>query len=75
MTKSHVFPNYLIHYHFLPQKVNKYPFVLNVTGDYLRISLVISLLGGKKSHLEVFWLHARVCIRVWVMLWRVWSIP
>lgn len=49
MTESHVFPNYLIHYHFLPQKVNKYPFVLNVTGDYLWISLVISLLGGEKS--------------------------
>lgn len=48
MTEPHVFPNYLIHYHFLPQKVHKYPFVLNVTGDYIRISLVISLLGGKK---------------------------
>lgn len=35
MTASHVFPNYLIHYHFLPEKVNKWPFVLNVTGDYL----------------------------------------
>lgn len=23
MTASHVFPNYLIHYHFLPEKVNK----------------------------------------------------
>lgn len=48
MTESHVFPNYLIHYHFLPQNVNKYLFVLNVTGDYLWNSLVISLLGGKK---------------------------
>lgn len=48
MTESHVFPNYLIHYNFLPQKVNKYPFVLNVTGDYILISLVISLLGGRK---------------------------
>lgn len=74
MTESHVFPNYLIHYHFLPQKVNKYPFVLNVTGDYLRISLVISLLGGE-SHLEVLWLHARAYIRVRVMAWRVWNIP
>lgn len=23
MTASHVFPKYLIHYHFLPEKVNK----------------------------------------------------
>lgn len=69
MTESHVFPNYLIHYHFLPQKVNKYPFVLNVTGDYLGISLVKSLLG-RGNHLEVLGLHAGV----WVMVWRVWTI-
>lgn len=48
MTESHVLPNYLIHYHFLSQKVNKYPFVLTVTGDYLWISSIKSLLGGGK---------------------------
>lgn len=48
MTESHVLPNYLIHYHFLSQKVNKYSFVLNVTGDYLWISSIKSLLGGGK---------------------------